>query len=87
MNWENTYIMVRKLMGFVLVLVSLAACATVPKSNPGTEARVQEANSSLDALSKGARPVEPAVAHTPRSRIPPGVPLCAPALLRAAAGR
>ena len=43
--------MVNSLICGVLVLVSLSACATLPKSNPGMEARLDEANAALDRLS------------------------------------
>jgi hypothetical protein len=42
--------MLRNLMGGVLMLAIVGACATVPKANPGAEARLREANASLDAL-------------------------------------
>jgi hypothetical protein len=35
----------------LLVVANLTACATLPKSNPRTEARLQEANAALDNLS------------------------------------
>lgn len=43
--------MFRNLMAGVLILASLAACATLPKPNPRVEARLQEANTALDSLS------------------------------------
>jgi hypothetical protein len=43
--------MLRNLIGGVLMLAILGACATVPKANPGAEAKLQAANASLDALS------------------------------------
>jgi hypothetical protein len=43
--------MLRNLMAGVLILASLAACATLPKPNPRAEARLQEANTALDSLS------------------------------------
>jgi hypothetical protein len=43
--------MFRNLIGGVLILASLGACATMPGPNPRVEARLQEANSALDTLS------------------------------------
>jgi hypothetical protein len=43
--------MLRNLMAGVLILASLAACATLSKPNPRAAARLQEANTALDSLS------------------------------------
>jgi hypothetical protein len=43
--------MQRSLWSCVLVLISLGACATLPKANPGAEAKLREANAALDTLS------------------------------------
>jgi hypothetical protein len=43
--------MLRNLMAGVLIVTSLAACATLPESKPGAEARLQEANAAMDSLS------------------------------------
>jgi len=45
--------MFRNLIGGVLILASLAACATMPRPNPRVEAKLQEANTALDSLSPG----------------------------------
>ena len=43
--------MLLRLIGGVLILTSLMACATIPKQNPRAEARLQEANAVLETLS------------------------------------
>lgn len=43
--------MLRRLMSALLVLFSLEACATLPKTNPNAEAKLAEANAALEALS------------------------------------
>jgi hypothetical protein len=43
--------MFRNLIGGVLILASLSACATMPGPNPRVEARLNEANTVLDSLS------------------------------------
>ena len=43
-------LMLRSLLSSVLMVMSLAACATLPKPNPGTAAKLQAANASLDTL-------------------------------------
>ncbi len=46
--------MLRNLMAGILILVSLAACATLPKPTPRAEARLREANAALDSLSEAS---------------------------------
>jgi hypothetical protein len=43
--------MLRILIAGILILATLTACATLPKPNPGAEARLQEANAALDSMS------------------------------------
>ena len=46
--------MFRNLMAGILILASLAACATVPKPTPRAEASLREANAALDSLSEAS---------------------------------
>lgn len=43
--------MLRTLMICALILISVGACATLPKANPKAEAKLAEANAALGALS------------------------------------
>jgi len=46
--------MLRNLMAGILIVASLAACATLPKPSPRAEARLQEANAALDSLGEAS---------------------------------
>jgi hypothetical protein len=43
--------MFQSLIGGILIMASLAACATMPRPNPRAEAKLQEADTALDSLS------------------------------------